>query len=54
MLEIHSETVENLLVYFIKDTIYRNNFKRLLNPLLIINETFYHIILETITIIYEI
>ena len=27
MLEIHSETVENLLVYFIKDTIYKNNFK---------------------------
>jgi NAD+ synthase len=27
MLEIHSETVENLLVYFIKDTVYRNNFK---------------------------
>jgi NAD+ synthase len=27
MLDIHSETVENLLVYFIKDTIYKNNFK---------------------------
>ena len=27
MLEIHPETVENLLVYFIKDTIYKNNFK---------------------------
>lgn len=27
MLDIHPETVENLLVYFIKDTIYRNNFK---------------------------
>jgi NAD+ synthase len=27
MLEIHSETVENLLVYFIKDTIYKNHFK---------------------------
>lgn len=27
MLEIHSETVEKLLVYFIKDTVYKNNFK---------------------------
>jgi NAD+ synthase len=27
MLDIHPETVEGLLVYYIKDTIYRNNFK---------------------------
>ena len=28
MLDIHPGTVEDLLVYFIKDTIYRNNFKK--------------------------
>jgi NAD+ synthase len=27
MLEIHTETVEDLLTYFIKDTIHRNNFQ---------------------------
>ncbi len=27
MLEVHLETVEKLLVYFIRDTVYKNNFK---------------------------